>query len=157
FAQVWSGAVESDGFNRLVLGAQMATREIAVLRAYAKYLRQVGIPFSQAYMEDTLARYPKIARRLVDLFLAGHDPAAQKEAETATGGWRVEIEHLLEDVTSLDDDRIVRRYLNLVRSTLRTNYFQRGADSRPKSYISFKLNSQTVDELPLPRPLVEIF
>jgi glutamate dehydrogenase len=157
FAQVWAGAVESDGFNRLVLGAQMATREVVVLRTYAKYLRQVGIPFSQAYMEDTLARYPKIARRLVDLFLAGHDPEDQKDAETKTAGLRVEIEHLLEDVTSLDDDRIIRRFLNLVRSTLRTNFFQRGADAKPKSYISVKLNSQTVEELPLPRPHVEIF
>ncbi len=157
FAAVWEGIAESDGFNRLVLGAGLKVREVGVLRAYARYLRQAGIPFSQAYMEDTLAGHPKIARRLVDLFLTLHDPANRKDADVRAGGIVVEIGHLLDAVENLDDDRILRRFLNLVQSTLRTNYFQPGADGKPKPYVSYKLDSQKLDELPLPRPLVEIW
>jgi glutamate dehydrogenase len=157
FAAVWAGAAESDRFNRLVIGAGLRVREVAVLRAYAKYLRQAGIPFSQAYMEDTLSAHPKIARRLVDLFVVLHDTAKRKDADVRANGIAVEINHLLDEVQNLDDDRILRRFLNVVRSTLRTNYFQPGADGGPKPYISFKLDSQKLDELPLPRPLVEIW
>jgi glutamate dehydrogenase len=157
FAAVWVGFAESDRFNRLVIGAGLRVREVAVLRAFAKYLRQAGIPFSQTYMEDTLSAYPKIARRLVDLFIASHDPANRKDADVRANGIVVEINHLLDEVQNLDEDRILRRFLNLVRSTLRTNYFQPGADGQPKPYMSFKLDSQKLDDLPLPRPLVEIW
>ncbi|HEX9463195.1 MAG TPA: NAD-glutamate dehydrogenase [Alphaproteobacteria bacterium] len=157
FAAVWTGTAESDGFNRLVIGAGLRVREVAVLRAYAKYLRQAGIPFSQAYMEDTLAAYPKIARRLVDLFLTVHNPAARKDADVRANGIVVEINHLLDEVQNLDEDRILRRFLNLVRVTQRTNYFQKADDGTTKPYISFKLDSQKIDDLPLPRPLVEIW
>jgi glutamate dehydrogenase len=157
FAAVWIGQVEGDRFNRLVIGAGLPAREVSVLRAYAKYLRQAGIPFSQSYMEDTLAAHPKIARRLVDLFLILHDPANRKDVDTRARGVAVEIDHLLDEVANLDEDRILRRFLNLVQVTLRTNYFQKGADGAPKSYVSFKLDSQKIDDLPLPRPLVEIW
>ncbi len=157
FSAIWTGLAESDRFNRLVIGAGLRVREVAALRAFAKYLRQAGIPFSQSYMEDTLSAYPKIARRLVDLFLTLHDPANRKDADVRANGVVVEINHLLDEVQSLDEDRILRRLLNLVRSTLRTNYFQKGADGRPKPYMSFKLDSQKLEELPLPRPLVEIW
>ncbi len=157
FTHVWAGALENDGFNRLVIAASLSAREVTVVRAYARYLRQVGIPFSQAYMEDTLAAHAKITRRLVDLFLCLHDPAQRKGADVRSAGIVVEIEHLLDEVASLDEDRILRRFLNLVRSTLRTNFFQRGDDDAPKPYVALKLDSRRVDELPLPRPLVEIF
>ena len=157
FAAVWTGAAESDGFNRLVIGGGLRIREIAILRAYAKYLRQAGIPFSQSYMEDALAAYPKIARRLVDLFLTTHDPAARQDVDARANGIVIEMNHLLDDVQNLDDDRILRRFLNLVRVTLRTNYFQKTADGAPKPYVSFKLDSQQIEDLPLPRPLVEIW
>jgi glutamate dehydrogenase len=157
FAAIWAGLAESDRFNRLVIGARLRVREVAVLRAFAKYLRQAGIPFSQSYMEDTLSAYPRIARRLVDLFLALHDPANRKDADVRANGIVVEINHLLDEVQNLDEDRILRRFLNLVRSTLRTNYFQKAADGKAKPYMSFKLDSQKLDELPLPRPLVEIW
>ena len=158
-ARVWTGAAESDGFNRLVLLAGLAPREVDILRAYAKYLRQAGIGFSQAYMEDALAGHATIARRLVDLFLASFDPsdAARKDAEAGADAIAAEIDHLLDEVANLDEDRILRRFLNAIRSTLRTNFFQPGADGQPKPYISFKLDSRKLDELPLPRPLVEIW
>ncbi|MBL8701839.1 MAG: NAD-glutamate dehydrogenase [Alphaproteobacteria bacterium] len=156
FSRVWNGLAESDGFNRLVLLAGLRAREVEVLRAYAKYLRQAAIGFSQAYMEDALAGNPAIARRLVDLFLAMQDPAQAGADAAKPAAIAAEIEHLLDGVPNADADRILRRFLNVVRVTLRTNFFQR-ADGRPKDYISFKLDSQKLDDLPLPRPLVEIW
>jgi glutamate dehydrogenase len=157
FIKVWRGAVENDGFNRLVLAAGLSAREIAVLRAYAKYLRQVGIPFSQAYMEDTLAGHPKCARKLIELFGALLDPATRQDADQRAAKLVAELGELLDAVTNLDEDRILRRFLNLVRSTVRTNAYQHDAHGKQKPYLSFKLDSQALDELPLPRPLVEIF
>ncbi|MBY0321673.1 MAG: NAD-glutamate dehydrogenase [Reyranella sp.] len=154
--KVWARALESDNLNRLVLGAGLAWREVAILRTYAKYLRQAGIAFSQDYMERVLSSYPAIARLVIDLFLARFDPALgdarsddrkQKLDELEAG-----ITGALESVTTLDEDRILRRFLNAVRCTLRTNYWQAGKD-----WISIKIDSRAIDELPAPRPLVEIF
>ena len=154
FEQVWRGESENDGFNKLIVRAGLVAREVSILRAYCKYLRQAQIPFSQAYMQETLARNPKIARALVDLFRARFDPAHSGDRGAAL---RAEIESLLDAVSNLDEDRILRRYLNLVEATLRTTFFQSGADGKPKTDLALKLNSQKVDELPLPRPGCEIF
>jgi glutamate dehydrogenase len=157
FAQVWRNEAEDDGFNRLVLRAALSSREVSVLRAYAKYLRQARIPFSQAYMERTLAHHPAITRRLVDLFLARFDPSLGDGAGPRTQAALEEIAQRLDRVTSLDEDRILRRFLNLIEATVRTNFFQTGADGRPKGYLSLKLESGRIEELPLPRPLFEVF
>ena len=157
FRRIWSGEAEDDGLNSLVLGAGLAWREVVILRAYAKYLRQTGFTFSQTYVEDALADHPEIARLLVRLFLTRFDPVERKDAEVRANGIAVEIEHALDAVTNLDQDRILRRFVNLIRSTVRTNFFQKGADGQSKAHLSFKLDSQKVDELPLPRPLVEIW
>ena len=158
YAQVWRAEMENDGFNKLVLRAGLRAREVQILRAYCKYLRQAGIPFSQDYMEQTLARNPHIARWLVDLFLTRFAPgdtdaAAEARATELLG----EIEAALEEVSNLDEDRIIRRFLNCIESTLRTNFGQTGVDGGPKSYLSFKFDSRALDELPLPRPFREIF
>ncbi len=152
---MWAGTLENDGLNRLVLGASLAWREIALLRAYAKYLRQTGIPFSQDYMERALVAYPAIARATVDLFKARFDPALG-DAQSSERTTRVEaiektIAEALERVATLDEDRILRRFLNAVRCSLRTNYWL------DKEWISFKVDSRAIDELPAPRPMVEIF
>ncbi len=153
-----SGALENDGLNRLVLGAGLAWREIAIVRAYVKYLRQAGIPFSQDYMERALAAYPKVARLLVDLFEARFDPALGEAGSTArtekVAAVEADFASTLEAVTTLDEDRILRRLHNAVLCTLRTNYWQAGGS---KDWISFKIDSRAIDELPAPRPLVEIF
>ncbi len=157
YAHVIAGEMEDDGFNRLVLRAHMGWRRIVVLRAYCKYLRQIGIPFSQAYMEETLAGNPTIARLLIKLFRALFDPAARGDANRRAVAYTQAIEQALEQVANLDEDRILRRYLNVIRATLRTNYFQGAAGGRWKPYLAFKLDSRAVDELPLPRPLYEVF
>ncbi|MBU8873439.1 NAD-glutamate dehydrogenase [Reyranella sp. MMS21-HV4-11] len=153
-----AGTLENDGLNRLVLGAGLAWREVAIVRAYAKYLRQAGIPFSQEYMERALAAYPKVARLVVDLFRARFDPslgdAAADDRGNRIAAIETEFATALEAVGTLDEDRILRRFHNAVLCTLRTNYWQSGGT---KDWISFKIDSRAIDELPAPRPLVEIF
>ncbi len=159
FAAAWSGRVENDGFNRLLLGAALNVRQIVVLRAYCRYLLQTGVPFSQAYMERTLAANPGIARSLARLFETRFDPAAARRAGGERHAERLieEIRSALDGVASLDDDRILRAYMHLVRATLRTNFYQRDADGAPKTYLSFKFDPALVPDLPLPRPKFEIF
>ena len=157
FARAWRGEVENDGFNRLVLRARLTWREISVLRAYCKYLRQAGTTFSQAYMEDTLYANPHIARLLVDLFEARFDPTRQVRAEAETERLRGEIEAALDEVASLDEDRIMRGFLNVTLATLRTNYYQSGANGGPRPHLSFKFDPERIPDLPLPRPMFEIF
>ena len=143
FGRVWLGEIENDGFNRLVLRPGSSAREVTVLRAYCKYLRQAGIAFSQAYMERRLARNPAIARRLVRPVPHPVRPGpAGRLRASAPRPLVSEIESLLDQVANLDEDRILRRYLNLIAATLRTNYFQTGADGEPKPYLSLKLDSQ---------------
>ncbi len=127
------------------------------VRAFCKYIRQTGSSFSQEYMEDALAANPSITRRLVRLFELRFDPGLEGKRAVGSTAITEEIQEALEAVESLDEDRILRRYLNLLQSMLRTNFYQAGADGEAKSYFSFKLDSQKVAELPLPRPFREIF
>ncbi len=151
----WRGEIENDGFNRLLLCASLSAREIVVLRAYCRYLLQTGIPFSQAYMERVLVAQSPIARSLVRLFqtqfaldVISRETSAERAAKS--------IVTALDKVASLDDDRILRAYLAVIRATLRTNYYQ-SLDGAPKSWVSFKLDPHAIPELPLPRPKFEIF
>jgi len=157
FLRVWRGEVESDGFNGLVARAGLSWREVVILRAYCKYLRQAGTAFSQAYMEQTLLENPRLAALIVQLFLARFDPAGGPDAAAREAAILGELNAGLEAVTNADQDRILGRFVNLVRTTLRTNYFQQAADGGPKPYLSFKLDSQAIEELPLPRPFVEVW
>jgi glutamate dehydrogenase len=161
FAAAWSGAIENDGFNRLLLAAGLNAREIVVVRAYCRYLLQTGVPFSQVYMERTLSANAALARQLVRLFQTRFDPAlgrptARRRARHAAA-IVAEIRAGLEAVSSLDDDRILRAYLTLVQATLRTNYYQPAADGRPKAYVCFKFDPGKIPDLPLPKPKFEIF
>ncbi len=157
FAKVWRGEMENDGFNRLVLKAGLDWRQVVVLRGLCKYLRQTAMPYSQAYMEDTLSRNHGIAQAIAELFHTRFDPAPREERKAALASLDGKILDGLEAVESLDDDRILRRFHNLVHAALRTNYFQTGQDGGPKSYLAIKFDSQAVDDLPLPRPFREIF
>ncbi|MGH2375006.1 MAG: NAD-glutamate dehydrogenase, partial [bacterium] len=156
FARVWRGEIENDGFNRLVLRAGLTWREVTILRAYCKYLRQIGSTFSQAYMEESLARNPHIARLLIELFIVRFNPGRRTNAPHQARP-AAEIETALDAVASLDEDRILRSFLHLTQSTLRTNYFQKGPEGGPKPYLSFKLDPTRVPDLPRPRPMFEIF
>jgi glutamate dehydrogenase len=177
FSAVWEGRAESDGFNALVLGGELTWRQVVILRAVAKYLRQTGSTFSQDYVERTLVSNVTIAAQLVRLFETRHDPAfpaATLGAAAADDSGRQaaeaeiveEVTKGLENVASLDHDRIIRAFLGIIQATLRTNYYQRvakvgepasGGDAGYKSYLSFKLDPAKVPDLPAPRPMFEIW
>lgn len=157
FTALWMDAAENDGFNRLVLAAGLKWREAALIRAYARYLRQTGIGYSNDYMECALCANPAIVRNMVELFHARFDVDYKRLRDPAITVLRETITQALDRVESLDEDRILRRFLNLIESTLRTNIYQCTATGEDKDYISFKLDSRQVEELPLPRPMVEIF
>ncbi|MBM7060918.1 NAD-glutamate dehydrogenase [Pseudomonas sp. UL073] len=160
FVQIVGGAAENDGFNRLVLTAAMPWRDVALLRAYARYLKQIRLGFDLGYIASTLVNHVDIARELVRLFktrfylarkLAADDLAdKQQKLEQA-------ILVALDNVAVLNEDRILRRYLDLIKATLRTNFYQPAADGQAKSYFSFKLNPRAIPDIPKPVPKFEIF
>jgi glutamate dehydrogenase len=201
FHKTLLGETDSDGFNRLIIAAQMHWRQVKVLRAYCKYLLQTGIPFSLSYMAETMSRHPAIARLLIEFFEACFDPSRDSESKyrkkqeckrlerrfktlagdelvddpvfleyvddmaTARGrGRSAQIEAIrrafkraLQSVTSLDEDRILHAFYTVIRSTLRTSYYQLDAAGQGREYVSFKLDSQALPDLPLPRPYREIW
>jgi glutamate dehydrogenase len=161
FLAVWNGHAESDGFSALVLQGGLSWRSISILRAYAKYFRQGGTTFSQDYIEASLLANVPITRKLVSLFEAKFDPdldvadlAARQERMSAL---EQAILTSLDQVASLDQDRILRGYLAVIKATLRTNFYQRDTAGGPKDYVSFKLEPREVPDLPEPRPKFEIF
>jgi glutamate dehydrogenase len=156
FEQVWSGRIENDGFNSLVLRAGMRWQEIAILRAFYFYLRQSGVAFSQGYIEQTLNGNTKIAKLLVSLFMVRFSPG-EKGREKKLEKLQRDIEGAIDEVASLDEDRILRRYLELILAIDRTNYFCGCEDSKGFPYLSVKLDPLKILELPEPRPKHEIF
>ena len=157
FARAWRGESENDGFNRLVLSARLTAREITILRAIAKYLRQAGSTFSQAYMEDALSEHPDIARGVVELFRLRLDPARFEDTDAKARALERKLDGAIDAVESLDEDRILRGFLRVVRAVLRTNYFQTDAAGQAKAYLSLKLDPDLVPDLPEPRPMFEVF
>ena len=156
FAKVWYKTLEDDAFNRLILGANMTGRKVTVLRAYAKYMRQTGSSFSRDYIANTLANYPDIARLLVDFFDQRFNPK-KKRNEKKEEGILETIKEQLDNVSNLDDDRIIRRYLDMMSATLRTNFYQADDAGNEKSYVSFKMMPELIPDMPLPLPKFEIF
>ncbi|MBW0147103.1 NAD-glutamate dehydrogenase [Marinobacter arenosus] len=159
FREIWNGFAENDDFNQLVMAAGLGWREVALLRAYSRYIKQLRFGFSQPFIAETLARHLDITTLLVRFFNARFEPgdASPEERDSAAAGIESEILSALEGVASLDDDRILRRFYVLIRATLRTNFFQRQAGDQFKSYLSFKLDPSSIPDIPKPRPKFEIF
>ncbi|RUU11231.1 NAD-glutamate dehydrogenase [Mesorhizobium sp. USDA-HM6] len=156
FLSVWRGDVDNDGYNGLAQTAGLWSDEITILRAYGRYLQQAGIPQSQDFIAAALNRYPEIARGLHQLFVARLGPTAESEGMVAAKHLKAKIKDALEEVPNIDDDTIIRRYLNLIEASLRTNHFV--ADTKEKGQsLAIKLDSQAVEGLPAPRPWREIF
>ncbi len=166
---VWQERTEDDAFNGLVLDAGLSWRQVALLRAYARYLRQAGNQFSQNYLQRVLRANPAITRLLVRLFESRFHPTAQDGAVERCDAIAEELRGALDEVVSLDHDRILRSYLALIEATLRTNYFQRGhlpggrpsgpaaGDGGHAPYLVLKLAAAGVPFIPAPRPKFEIF
>ncbi|HLB58342.1 MAG TPA: NAD-glutamate dehydrogenase domain-containing protein, partial [Gammaproteobacteria bacterium] len=156
FRRVWLGDAENDEFNRLVLEAQMNWREISLLRAFTKYLRQIDFTYSVQYIAETLVHNPGIAKLLMELFDCYFNPAISRNKEH---GERLQeqIKEQLEEVAILDEDRILRRLTDVMMAALRTNFYQKNADGSEKTYISIKLDPRKIPDMPLPKPRYEIF
>ena len=153
FRSIWNQSSENDAFNHLLFNACIKARNIQILRAYAAYLQQVQFPHSRDYIIETLNTYPDIALKLVKCFLHKFDP--KKTIRDSYLKLMEDINQNLLSIESLDHDLIFRRLLNLVDATVRTNYFQN--DQQDPGYLSFKLDSTKIDNLPRPRPRFEIF
>jgi glutamate dehydrogenase len=161
FAAIWTRRADSDGFNRLVLGARLNWREVVLLRAYASYMHQTQFNFTQAYIANALVNQVGITRNLVALFKAKFDPrlnsaGRDKNAERIER-LRQKIIDSLDAVENLSEDRILRRYLMLIDGSLRTNYFQTDNEQQERNYLSIKLSPRMIPDIPEPRPLFEIF
>ncbi len=157
FSLVWNEAIENDDFNRLVLGAGLTGRQVVILRAIFKYLRQTGFAYSQKSVELTLGQNPAVVRRLIDLFQAQFDPAYPGDREARVSELAKEISGLLEKVTGDEDFGVLNSYFQILQATLRTNFFRKNDAGEDRPYVSFKLESAKVPKLPEPRPLFEVF
>ena len=169
FYKVWNNKAENDAFNKLILYANLKWEEVSVLRAYTKYLRQIGFTFSETYIQETIVNNYKIAKNLVKLFLTKFDPknvgkVSDAEQQDNINNIEAEITAQLDEVNNLDEDRILNRFLSVILATLRTNYFQcdikesKGHRQKiTKDYLSFKLSPELIPDMPLPIPLYEIF
>ena len=160
FIQIHTGAAENDAFNRLVLTANLPWRDVALLRAYARYLKQIRLGFDLGYIASALNAHTDIARELVRLFKTRFYLARKLTAEDLEDKQQKleqAILGALDEVQVLNEDRILRRYLDLIKATLRTNFYQPDGNGQNKSYFSFKFNPKAIPELPRPVPKYEIF
>jgi len=157
FMAVLAGVAENDGLNRLVVAAELHWRQVAMLRTYAKHILQLGIPFSQSYMEDVLVAHSELARALVRQFELQFDPSLSKaRRKRETKDVQAKVQRGLRKARNVDEDRILTAFAGGIDATLRTNFFQTVNDA-PKSYISIKLDPSKLPEIPLPRPKYEVF
>lgn len=157
FAKVWFEEVENDGFNRLVLSAGLNWREVSVLRTYAKYFKQIGFTFSQVYIETALSNNVNIARKLVRLFEIRFNPIEEFNRELHFSNLASEILSDLDAVSNLDEDKIIRQFVQAISATLRTNFYQTDNKGNYKEYLSLKLQSRLIPGVPKPYPMFEIF
>ncbi|WP_373236426.1 NAD-glutamate dehydrogenase [Cohaesibacter celericrescens] len=156
FLAVWDGSAENDGYNQLAMAAELDWRDITILRTISRYLRQIRIPYDQDYMWGTLNTYPDLSALLVQLFHARFDPARdqrEEECKRLSSG----ILAALEQVSNLDDDRIIRKFLAIIQASLRTNFYQRTQEGGFKPTLSIKLNPRAMEDMPTPKPFREIF
>lgn len=157
FTKVWFGDAENDGFNKLVLAAGLEWHQINILRTYAKYFKQIGLTFSEHYITAALNNNPLIVKKLVDLFELRFNPISVAQRDKKITKLVEEILADLDEVNNLDEDKIIRQYVQAISATLRTNYYQHDAHGNPKNYLSIKLNSSLIIGVPKPAPMFEIF
>ena len=158
FIVVMRGVAENDGYNALVMAAGLGWRDVALIRTVSRFLRQIRVPYSQDYMWATLRKHAPLATRIVELFHVRFDPRAKADERGPREAAIVaEIETALAAVESLDEDRIVRRFVNAAQAAIRTNYYQIDNDGQPKAEIAIKFSSRKLDSGPKPAPLYEIF
>jgi len=159
FKAIWFGKAENDSFNRLLLGAHLGWREVALLRAYARYMKQIRFGISESFIADTLCKYPDLASFIVRYFVTRFSlvKTSVSTREKYLEKLNAQFTEMLDQVESINEDRIFRRYIELISATIRTNFFQKDNTGELKRYFSFKLSPRDISDIPLPKPLFEIF
>lgn len=160
FVKVWHKEVENDSFNQLILAAGLDWCQVKIFRAYARYFKQIGFTFSQDYIAATLVKYAEIAKDCIALFETRFNPSLydnRQERELYIEKLSNLIIKKLNDVSNLDEDKIIRQYVNVINCTLRTNYYQMDEGNECKNYLSLKFNCRSIIGMPKPCPLYEIF
>ncbi|GAA1973005.1 NAD-glutamate dehydrogenase [Isoptericola halotolerans] len=157
FGAVWSGAAESDALNALVLRAGLSWRDIVILRAIGRYLRQAGSAFSMEYIDAALVAHPELAADLVQLFAVRLDPDLDDDRDARVQEATDALLADLDGVASLDHDRILRSFVGVIGAVWRTNFYVRDDDGSPRPWVSMKLDCARVPDLPLPRPMAEVW
>lgn len=158
FLAAFGGTIDNDAFNRLIVSADLSARETNVLRAYSRYLRQAGIAYSQDYISATLDKYPRIAASLFRLFHDTLDPKlSDKNRTKKLSELHASIEAELADVPSLDDDRILRRYVNAIDLDAAHQLFPEEYGRHAEGHARLQARSQAARwparTAPLPRNL----
>jgi len=157
FTAIWQNQTDNDGFNQLILKAGLTWRQVNMLRAYSRYMKQINVGFSQKYIATSLINHTAIAKKLISVFDCRFNTEKKRSEKTAKRLLE-QLDSLFDQVASLSEDKILRQFLELIEATLRTNFFQKGANGAAyKDYLSLKLNPQLIKAIPLPRPLFEIF
>ena len=160
FSRVWYGDAENDAFNRLLLSSYMSWREIALLRTFARYMRQIRVSNSQTFISNTLVNHVGLARLLLEFFEVRFNPERyQSPGKSKAAQQKLEIEFSagLDNVENLSEDKVLRLFIELMQATLRTNYYQPDGEGNTKPYISVKFNPHMIPDVPLPLPMFEIF
>jgi glutamate dehydrogenase len=158
FSMTWSGIAENDRLNSLIVYAGLNWREVSIIRGYTRYVIQIGVRLSQQYIEDSYTEYAHIVRDLVNLFDTRLNPGyAKEQREQNAKEIRNRIYANLVTVSSLDQDRLLRRLCEAIQATQRTNFYQKDANNQPKEYISFKMIPAQISDMPKPVPMFEIF
>ena len=152
---IWDDLAENDGFNRLIVRSKMSWSQVCVIRAYCKYLRQTGVSFNNDYIEKILINNDHVTNMLFDLFAIKFD--INHKGNRPTTEKVKQIKEALNDIKNADEDLILRRVLNLITATMRTNFYQNDKNGKRKNYISLKFASAQIQHLPLPKPMFEIF
>ena len=156
--EIWAGRVDDDGFNELVLTTKLDTYDVVVLRALSRYMHQARAGFSIRYIRQTMIKYSAISVLLAELFDAKMNPQySDNERAAKMVQFQEQINTALADVESLDEDRILRWYLDLINAMLRTNFYQVDINGARKDRLSFKFLAAAIPNLPKPKLMFEIF
>ncbi len=156
FYAIWGGKADDDAYNALVLRANLGWRQAALLRALGAYLKQIRFGYSQLFLAETLSKHAAVTAKLVAFFEGQFSPDGKHSATMRTKRSNA-IESLIDEISNLSEDSVLRGFLELVLAMTRTNYFQKTEEGAAKDYFSFKFEPQRLSRVPRPVPKFEIF
>lgn len=158
FLAMWEKRSQNDLYNQLIMTANLTHRQVTLLRAFAEYLYQIKIGYSREYIGQVLNKHTETAKLIIMLFYCMFDPKLHSnERQVQIEALQAKLEQSLNLIHDNVEDQIIRRIIDLVNNILRTNYFVVDQNNEFKDYVSFKINSEKIMAMPLPKPYREIF